>query len=345
MSNQVVWTIKELVECIKARQMNKFDANVVVSGSRGDGKSTIINKILFRIKGFKPKKHQVYSRSDVIDLLQNQEFGFCWDDEAINSGYKRNFYSKAQQELIKIVTAYRDNFNIYFSAIPNFYSLDKDLRDLMFMHIYILERGVGVIFMPVRDSIHSLDSWDTKNNAKKEEVWQLKKAKDPSFVFPYHRLSTFAGYIYFSDLTKKQRERYEAIKKEKRSDAFITGKDEGPTKEETFLDKTYQLVLDKKMTKEGLMQVCLMEGRKYSDVNSRLNQMLTDDGIRETLAHYLTRDDDRMKIIARRAKEKERLRLYHIRKKAEKLKQQEEEKRNNKEHNAKSIKEIITPLP
>jgi len=292
--------------------------------------STLINKILLRIKGFKPKKHQVYSRDDVINLLQNQEFGFCWDDEAINSGYKRDFYFKAQKELIKMVTAYRDNFNIYASAIPSFYSLDKDLRDLIFMHIYILERGVGVIFMPVKDNIHTVDAWDTKNNAKKEEVWQLKKARDPSFKFPYHKLSTFAGYIYFTDLTKGQREKYETIKKEKRNAAFVDKEENGENKKENFLDKLYSKVLERKMTKEGLMQVCLMEGRKYSEIVTRLNQRLTDEGIRETLKKYLTDDTREKMLIERKAREKERLRLRWIRIKAERIKKKEEEEKEAK---------------
>ena len=189
--SSIFWTIGELVEVLRKRQENEYDVNIGVSGKRGDGKSTFLLKMFKRFKGFKQKKHQVYSRDDVTNLLKKQEFSFCWDDEAINSGYKRNFHEKAQQELIKTITAYRDNYNIYASAIPFFYSLDKDLRELLFLHIHIIKRGLAVIFMPLHDSIHQTDPWDTKNNSKKEEKWQLKKAEDPNFKFPYHKISTF----------------------------------------------------------------------------------------------------------------------------------------------------------
>lgn len=283
----VVWSIKEFVEILKERQLNKYDCNMGVSGKRGEGKSSIINKIFLRFKGFKPWKHQVYSREDVMDLLKNHEFGFCWDDEAINTGYKRDFQNKGQQELIKLITAYRDNFNIYASAIPFFYSLDKDLRELIFVHIHIIERGLAVIFMQLEDNIHQTDPWDTKNNSKKEEKWQKKKAEDPNFKFPYHKLSTFVGYLRFNDLTSKQRELYEEIKKEKRKSAFLTDDELQKQKEEDIKKRLYVLMIEGKLTEEGLKQTCLASNKNYSTMRAYLNRRITDAGDERTLRQYL----------------------------------------------------------
>ena len=283
----VVWSIKEFVEVLKARQKNKYDGNIGVSGKRGEGKSTIINKIFLRFKGFKPWKHQVYSRVDVVDLLTNQEFGFCWDDEAINTGYKRDFQNKGQQELIKLITAYRDNFNIYASAIPFFYSLDKDLRELIFVHIHLIERGLAVIFMQLEDNIHQTDPWDTKNNSRKEEKWQKKKSEDPNFKFPYHKLSTFVGYLKFNDLTLKQRKLYEEIKKTKRKSAFLTDDELKKQKEQNINDRIYKQMIEGKLSKEGLQQFCLIEGKKYSSMVAYLNIRLNNDGEKRTLKQFL----------------------------------------------------------
>ena len=93
------WSLKDIIGIAQSRQKNKFDCNIVVSGDRGNGKSTLIVKMLFLSKKYKPQKHQVYSREDVIKLLSNEKFGICFDDEAINSGYKRDFANKGQQEL------------------------------------------------------------------------------------------------------------------------------------------------------------------------------------------------------------------------------------------------------
>lgn len=86
--SKVIWSMKELAQVLRQRQLNEFDVNVGVSGKRGDGKSTFMHKLMreFAKHGFKNEKHQVYTRERVIHLLSTQEFGFCWDDEAINSG-------------------------------------------------------------------------------------------------------------------------------------------------------------------------------------------------------------------------------------------------------------------
>ncbi len=249
--------------------------------------STLLLKLFLRFKGFKQIKHQVYSQRDVISLLKNQQFSFCWDDEAINTGYKRNFQSKGQQELIKIITMYRDNFNIYASAIPFFYSLDKDLRELIHIHIHIIERGLAVILMQLEDSIHQTDQWDTRNNSKKEEKWQKKKAENPNFKFPYHRLSTFVGYLRFNDLTKNQREKYKKLKREKRHGALLTEEEVARQKEENVNDRIFKQMLDAKLTKEGLQQFCLIEGKKLSSMVTYLNKRLNNLGEEKTLKQFL----------------------------------------------------------
>jgi len=290
----VKWSVNDIVEMLTQRQHNKFDGNMAVSGNRGDGKSTCINKIFYRFKNFKPRKHQVYNRDDVINLLKFQEFGLCWDDEAINTGYKRDFQNKGQQELIKILTAYRDNFNVYASAIPNFFSLDKDLRDLYFIHLHIIERGIAVIHMPLQGRLYSQDRWDSKYNAKIEEGWSKKFMIDPNFKPPYHKLSTFRGYLFFNDVTPKQQELYLLIKKEKREESFITEQEKLGIREVPLIDKVYKQLIEGKLSKTGLSEICLMEGKKYSTFNAILNRMLKDNGISKTMKDYLQKTDSNL---------------------------------------------------
>ena len=284
---KVTWTIKDIVDILRERQKNKFDGNVVVSGSRGDGKSSLIGKIFYRFDHFKPWKHQVYSRDDVIKLLKTERYGLCWDDEAINTGYKREFQNKGQQELIKNITAHRDNFNIFASAIPNFFSLDKDLRDLYFIHIHVIQRGVAVAHMPSPGRLYSTDKWDTDYNRKIEERWTKKIKKKPTFKIPYQQLSTFRGYLYFEDMTLKQRELYEEIKREKRTKAFLTAKEQAGEVQLTFTQKLFNRLKEGKLTEDFLLQACLMEGVKYSSVRDTLNRMVKDEDIGGTLKDVL----------------------------------------------------------
>lgn len=286
----ITWQLKDITYILKQRQQNQFDGNVLVSGDRGNGKSTLLYKLFLAFKTFKPQKHQVYDRDDVIRLLKEGKFGLCFDDEAVNSGYKRDFHSKAQQELIKIITTYRDNYNIYGSAIPNFFSLDKDLRDLVFMHLFVVERGIAVVHMPLQSLMYSQDRWDAKNNAKIEQGWGQKIKNNPNFKIPFHKLSTFRGYLYFGDLTAKQREIYLGIKQSKREEATNKMLDNALPENErngSFEKRVLNLVIAGKVTEEGLLQMCLMEDKKLSNLRRKLNEMLKDTGEKRTLAELL----------------------------------------------------------
>ena len=289
----ITWSIKEIVEILVGRQGNEFDGNIAVSGDRGNGKSTVINKLFYRFKVFSPWKHQVYDRESVISLLKYQQYGLCWDDEAINSGYKRNFQDRGQQELIKILTAYRDNYNIFASAIPNFFSLDKDLRDLYFIHLHVIERGIVVVHMPLQGRLYSQDRWDSKYNAKIEDSWSKKMHNDPNFKPPYHRLSTFRGYLFFGDVTDKQKKLYKQIKKEKRQESFLTANEQNKNKEISFIDKLYNLLMTGKLTREGMAQACLIEGKKDSSISCSLSRMLRDNGETKKLSELLRQTDNK----------------------------------------------------
>jgi hypothetical protein len=291
--SEIRFSIKEITAALRERQLNQYDANIGVSGARGDGKSTFLFKIFnsFKKDGFRNRKHQVYSQDDVKNLLANQKFGYCWDDEAINSGYKRDFQKVGQNELIKVVTNYRDNYNIYGSALPFFYSLDKALRELIFMHVHIAERGLGVMLLPLEGQIHSQDPWDTITN-KKIETKENERLKRSSRVrFRYHKFTTFAGYIYFGPMSKKQEEKYKRIKEEKRGKVFESLQEKGKPK--NFMEKLYGLLIEGKLTKNKMETACLMEGKKYSVALSTLNMMLKNDGEPRTVTDFIKKEAEK----------------------------------------------------
>lgn len=287
----VVWSIKDIANVIIKRRANEFDSNIAAIGNRGDGKSTLLNKTYYRLPRFNPWKHQEYGRENIIKLLKTENKGICWDDEAINTGYKRDFQSRGQQELIKILTMYRDNYNTFGSAIPTFFSLDKDLRDLYFIVFHIIQRGIAVVHMPLQGRMYSQDRWDAKNNARIEESWTKKSKTNPSFKPQYHKLSTFRGYLYFNDVTERQKALYKEIKKVKRDRETQNLLGIQKVTEKPFISKVYDILLSKKLTKEGLLQMCLVEGRKYSVITTTLNRMLTDNGEEGTLSEYLQQHD------------------------------------------------------
>lgn len=288
MRKPITFSITDIANLIKRRQENQFDANFSVQGERGNGKSTLISKILYKIGNFNPRVQQVYSTDDVIKLLQTQKRGIVFNDEGINSGYKRNFQDKGQQKLIKVLTNYRSNENIHATAIPNFFSLDKDLRDLTFMLLVVVERGHAHVHLPLQGRMYSQDRWDAKNNARKEESWNNQLKNNVSAKIPYHELSTFAGHLFFGDLSPHQRALYEEVRKSKRAEQFQEAEQEIEVKKaKPFIERVYDLVLEKKLNSNSLLQLCLWEGESYKSVRTRLNQKLKDNGYLETAKDFL----------------------------------------------------------
>ena len=175
---------------------------------------------------------------------------------------------------------------------------------MTFIHIHVIERGIGVLHMPIQGRLYSMDKWDTKNNAKLEEKWNKQRGKNPNFKVPYHKLSTFKGYVFFDDLTPRQREEYERIKVEKRKNAFE--KYIRKPEELTFYDKILKLILDKKITQDGLRQMCMVENRDYKHTRERLNRMIkkvTEDDSRGINDYFYVSEKEAKKINEERNKE------------------------------------------
>ncbi|MBA7700688.1 hypothetical protein ES703_109411 [subsurface metagenome] len=73
----------------------------------------------------------------------------------------------------------------------------------------------------------------------------------------YYKLSTFRGYLFFGDLTEKQRRLYEEVKVEKRRNQFATDEELEEQKEKDFNEKLYELLIGKKLTRSGILQYYL----------------------------------------------------------------------------------------
>lgn len=289
----VHWSVKELAVMTKNRISNKFDANIAVTGATGLGKSTFLYKFFNKFDDFNIDDKFTMNRSRMIDLIKNYRYSYCWNDELIKAGFKRNFYEQEQQQLITDLTTYRDNFNITAGALPFFFTLDKELVKLFGMHINIISRGIGVVHLPRPARMYSEDIWDTKINQKLEESWSKKILKNPDFRIPYHKYTTFAGYVFFGAMTEKQEAHYLELKaKERKSGdpSFLA------PEEKSFNEKMYDMLIAGKLTEEKLLTLCLYEGKKLSSVKVTLARMLKDAG-EDTLGNFMKKDKNDMESI------------------------------------------------
>jgi hypothetical protein len=288
MAKVIIWSIKELSDMAKQRVNNRFDCNIAVTGSTGIGKSTFLHHFFKNFRGFKIDEKLTYKRSEMIHLIKDFKNSYCWQDELIGSGFKRNFFEREQIELITVLTKYRNNYNIVGGAVPIFFTLDKELLKLFGIHIHIIKRGVGIVHLPREARMFTDDLWDTKVNAKLEEKWSNKIQNNPKFKIRYNRYTTFSGFVFFPPLKKKEEEYYEMLKETKREELEVNDKEE--LKKNNFYLKLFDMVKEKKLDKQQLINICNLNNKSFSSVKSRLNQMFQDDGNGQTLRNFLIVD-------------------------------------------------------
>ncbi|HEC72695.1 MAG TPA: hypothetical protein ENI36_03725 [Thermoplasmatales archaeon] len=204
-------------EKIKQVQDNENDFIIVISGYRGVGKSTLMLQIadhliednLFTIENL--KKHNIYSRDELDEKLENfpEKSVFCVD-EGINLLFKREFFNRQQNKIIKRFNTYRDKYFCIFLLIPNFWDLDSSVRNSAMIKwwIHCYNRGNAYIYQPEENEWNP-DPWNQKTNfmAVRKGV---KRYQTPNYL----------TNIVWRKLTDKQMANYKKVKAFKRRLAY-----------------------------------------------------------------------------------------------------------------------------
>lgn len=287
----LIWSLGNVEEVLRRWQDNKFDGLIVIDGNRGLGKSTLGVKTALRFAplSFNMKTDIVFSREDVIKHLATRKRGIIIADEMINVTYNRDFHVDEQKKLIKMLNMYRDKRNILIACVPNFYDLDKQFRALVKLRLNVVRRGLAIIHMKNQSS-YSADKWDMKENEKIEKSWLKKTDFKPN----WKRLTTYRGVLKFGDLGAKQRRRYESIKEEKRNNVFRHLEIEKMAKEAEQInvyDKMLERIKAGKLNKEGVRNICVINGMKYNSCVSNLNNRLKEEESEQTLSWYFNNQE------------------------------------------------------
>jgi hypothetical protein len=228
------WSLTKFNTMVIRMLLNKFDCVIIIEGNRGLGKSTLAwhilkgihrqMKYLVRETGgrkspyynwysFKPHlqakgkfKSVIYTRDDVINFFDKWHHSAI-ADEMINVTFNREFWNEDQKNIIKLMNMNRDHGNLFIACVPQFQTLDNQIKNLCKIRITIARRGLSVIQTPNR-TIYNRDKWDTANNEKIEREWLKKGSGLPQ----YSRLNTFRGMLKFSALPCTEQTLYDTIK-------------------------------------------------------------------------------------------------------------------------------------
>ena len=217
------------------RIMIKKDNLVLITGKRGDGKTTLALKIILgfedmeemekrynlemnknseqkqryklnKFKQFDLENDMAFTRKDLQDLCKNNFHGFILADEAIVNAARRNSMTKANKILHEVLTINRKNGNTVFFCLPSIEDFDISMLQYVTHWVHIDDRGIGAVLMPEPKSIFGRKTWDIDRMKK---IYDKFKEDNPTMAsVPYWLFNNFRGYIQFKALPKKVEEKY-----------------------------------------------------------------------------------------------------------------------------------------
>lgn len=190
-----------LKEMLLGRRTNELDNMILVTGSRGAGKTTITGKILFQFEDLDPFVSMVYSKEDMFKRIKLKN-GYIWADEGVINAAKGNVMSRANKLLFEASTINRDNFNIIFFLMPFIEDFDSKILQYCSAWIHVDSRGLAVLLLPANKGLFGRNNWDIKQMKKIFDEF-VKEGKGDRHA-PYWIYDNFRGYIKFGKLTAQQ---------------------------------------------------------------------------------------------------------------------------------------------
>jgi energy-coupling factor transporter ATP-binding protein EcfA2 len=197
----VVTPLKMLKEMMEGRRENEKDNVILVTGARGDGKSTLTGKILFLFEIFDPYESIVYTKEAFFKQLKKKN-NYVWADEGVVNAAKGNVMTRANKLLFEGLTINRDNFNIVFFLLPFVEDFDSKILQYCSAWIHIDSRGLGVLMLPSNKGLFGKRNWDI--DAMKKLFDEFQKENQKATHMPYWVYPNFRGYIKFGKLTIQQ---------------------------------------------------------------------------------------------------------------------------------------------
>ena len=301
----ITWNMKKMAIMIAKILQNRFDCFIVIEGNRGLGKSTLAIHLARRVaREFKKQGLDAYKfhwyNSFIYTKKDTKKFWHKWTqtgiaDEMINVTFNRDFYNEEQKDIIKMMNMNRDHCNFFIACVPQFQTLDSQIKNLCKIRITVVRRGVAVIQTPNR-TIYVKDKWDQATNEKIEREWIKKGITRPH----YTKLSTFRGLLKFPPLHPTAEKKYQQTKDKKRN---IVAQEEMGLNDKDEDDKDPYATMIEMLQENKVKNSAIVDGFamandiKPASFQSGLRRRLQDKGLNHQLTSYYwdkkaKKDDD-----------------------------------------------------
>ena len=195
-----------------------YDFPTVITGKPRRGKSVLAILIA---RGFsKHYNHQkclIYSDNQFKNAIQNFRDTPIIVDEAVKMFLASNATAGKTKEAIVALNVCGNQHNQVLFVIPFLSDLVKSIREKRAQYwIYIITRGLGVIFKSNDGLVETEDFWMPKLLGIKLKNYRQKYGEVLGTIYAVQEMDTFRNFIVWDNLEPTDYAEYEAIKDSKK---------------------------------------------------------------------------------------------------------------------------------
>lgn len=205
-----------------AKQLTKTnrDCPIIISGYAGEGKSVLGIHISKEFdKKYTHDRNLIYSRDEFKEKINKLRPSALIVDENMNVLYKRDWGTKSQKEIIKLLDICRFKRHMILMIQPTLVAVDTHVRDTRVrLWIYVIKRGLAAVFRPLRQLSYD-DPWRLKENDEVIKKWVKKLGEVEGRIEGCHRCENFLAFVRWDDIDKEEYIAYEDVK-DKKKDAY-----------------------------------------------------------------------------------------------------------------------------
>lgn len=209
---------KHLAKFGKRLTYRKKDLVFIITGYPGEGKSVLAVDIAKEYdKRFTYERNLIYSRSELMEKIEQFPPSAFIIDEAINILYKREWNKGAQKEMIKLLNICRSKRHMLIFVQPDFEDMDKDIRKKRLrLWIDVIMRGVGVMYKPIKSLGGGSDPWnlDINNKIIKSQIKKLGLVE--GYIEGAAKTENFQNIVRWENMNDEEYKRYEEVKDTKK---------------------------------------------------------------------------------------------------------------------------------
>lgn len=234
--------LKKFGKIINKEQKEKKDVCIIVTGDKGDGKTTCAWwGAGFTDTDFSLERNFIFNPTfkAVSERMWNLEYSSPILDEGIKAFYRQNWFKETQKTLYQMLNTTRITHNALFVCIPDWHDLRGGfMKTLVNFWVHIPTRGLGIVMMKSPNEFEA-DRWNIKENMKifRDNTKGMSYADlsdDTNTLISIHKkMPNYIGYILFPQMPPEEEAAYKAISDPTKKAMWNMQEDMAPESERT----------------------------------------------------------------------------------------------------------------